>query len=296
MLEILIPLVIVTLCVGVVVWVVLLSRRGGASTSKGERELARCGQCGYPAEGVGSFECPECGGDLRRVGILPPGVRVRSMLPVVLILWTLGMLVGGGALGSLLSDTLLPHVRSEEAELELSNPESGAYQRVEVRRFASLTYLPIAGRSPVAMPPDAVIHIVGHDGRVESVVLTPDNRTYRRQGAGPDTQVKRPFDVPELLKIMSDMGIDVQAPTIQAEAERILVEAKVMTAPTVLPSGSSSSSGGSGGKATFNMTGSSSSTFSGPAPWATPLLFLLFFALWVYGCVRIVRRSGRHAT
>ena len=33
---------------------------------------ANCGQCGYAARGLESFECPECGADLREVGIVPP--------------------------------------------------------------------------------------------------------------------------------------------------------------------------------------------------------------------------------
>ena len=30
----------------------------------------RCGQCGYLSRGAASFTCPECGSDLRHVGIV----------------------------------------------------------------------------------------------------------------------------------------------------------------------------------------------------------------------------------
>ena len=30
----------------------------------------RCGQCGYLSKGAASFTCPECGSDLREVGIV----------------------------------------------------------------------------------------------------------------------------------------------------------------------------------------------------------------------------------
>ncbi len=36
---------------------------------------ATCGQCGYSVEGLTSFNCPECGADLRTVGIVSPNSR-----------------------------------------------------------------------------------------------------------------------------------------------------------------------------------------------------------------------------
>ena len=39
--------------------------------------IPRCGECGYPARDLPSFTCPECGSDLRAVGIVAPGRRER---------------------------------------------------------------------------------------------------------------------------------------------------------------------------------------------------------------------------
>lgn len=50
----------------VIVW---LHRRAKAVS---DRSGATCGQCGYIVRGLDSFECPECGADLREVGMLPP--------------------------------------------------------------------------------------------------------------------------------------------------------------------------------------------------------------------------------
>ncbi len=30
---------------------------------------AKCGGCGYPCRGISTFQCPECGADLREVGM-----------------------------------------------------------------------------------------------------------------------------------------------------------------------------------------------------------------------------------
>lgn len=32
---------------------------------------AKCGRCGYPMRGIASLHCPECGADLREVGMIP---------------------------------------------------------------------------------------------------------------------------------------------------------------------------------------------------------------------------------
>ncbi|MEO6437283.1 MAG: hypothetical protein ABIP55_16190, partial [Tepidisphaeraceae bacterium] len=37
-----------------------------------------CGRCGYPVRGLPTLACPECGGDLRNVGIVAPGIRPRA--------------------------------------------------------------------------------------------------------------------------------------------------------------------------------------------------------------------------
>lgn len=49
------------LIVGIVLWFT-----GGKGGTKGEMS---CGGCGYPVRGLETLNCPECGADLRRVGI-----------------------------------------------------------------------------------------------------------------------------------------------------------------------------------------------------------------------------------
>lgn len=54
--------------------------------------LPSCGQCGYIVRGIGSLNCPECGADLREVGIVVERPRNRRFrLVQFLVLWTLVM-------------------------------------------------------------------------------------------------------------------------------------------------------------------------------------------------------------
>ena len=43
-----------------------------------------CGKCGYAVRGLTTLHCPECGSDLREVGIVPP--TAGPALPVFLII------------------------------------------------------------------------------------------------------------------------------------------------------------------------------------------------------------------
>lgn len=49
--------------------IVMLARQRGVSSASAE---GRCGKCGYLAAGLTTFVCPECGSDLRVVGIHAP--------------------------------------------------------------------------------------------------------------------------------------------------------------------------------------------------------------------------------
>ncbi len=51
--------------------------------------LSRCGHCGYAVEGLNHMQCPECGSDFRKVGIVSP-YQQKVMHPMVFgMLWAL---------------------------------------------------------------------------------------------------------------------------------------------------------------------------------------------------------------
>src|SRR5437868_12809630 len=61
------------------VFVVALA--GAAYARRRRREVSTepvCAGCGYAVRGLPTFICPECGSDLREVGILTPGMRYRT--------------------------------------------------------------------------------------------------------------------------------------------------------------------------------------------------------------------------
>lgn len=65
---------------------------------------ALCGQCAYPIHGRENFDCPECGGDVRAVGIKVPGQMKRILFPAR---QTLGCLLLALGLPALLIGVIL---------------------------------------------------------------------------------------------------------------------------------------------------------------------------------------------
>ena len=58
------PLAVIAALLSVALW----------SHARGQRtdgDAATCGSCGYLMRSISSFECPECGADLREVGMTP---------------------------------------------------------------------------------------------------------------------------------------------------------------------------------------------------------------------------------
>jgi hypothetical protein len=82
----LLVLLLVALIVGVVVVVLLAASR--------RKRVAQpsCGACRYPVAGLEVLRCPECGADLRTVGILTPansGPSRRMIATLLVVAWTL---------------------------------------------------------------------------------------------------------------------------------------------------------------------------------------------------------------
>jgi len=72
------------------------------SRAKSGHSASVCGKCQYPVTGLTNFVCPECGSDLRTVGILAPG-HARPMPPwMKCILWSIAVPGSGWVLTMLL--------------------------------------------------------------------------------------------------------------------------------------------------------------------------------------------------
>jgi len=91
-----------------------------------------CGYCGYPASGLSSMTCPECGSNFRSVGIITPAMRHVPSLRSTLLLWTLFLPMTGYMVLYNFSTYILPEIRILDQSITLSNPDSAAYDRMVI--------------------------------------------------------------------------------------------------------------------------------------------------------------------
>jgi class 3 adenylate cyclase len=130
-------------------WTTVLRRR--VTGRGGGGDLPTCGHCGYAVMGLETFICPECGSDLREVGIvrsrhapLPPGAVGPWGMFVRVVGWKLAAFAVVytlvAASGIEYYTAYVHPVRWGQTETVVVQPHSGAYRAATVtlaQRFAS---------------------------------------------------------------------------------------------------------------------------------------------------------------
>jgi hypothetical protein len=145
---------------------------------------AACGKCGYCTRGISKLTCPECGSDLREVGILPPGVAGPLSFRARLICWTLLALLPGLALGGMLARSFAPYylVLKQERVIALRRVSPPAVVIV-TREGRVLDF----GRSlhATAVPPRQMTLTYNRRAPAAMTVQLPDQRfVYTATGGG----------------------------------------------------------------------------------------------------------------
>ncbi|HEY7117668.1 MAG TPA: adenylate/guanylate cyclase domain-containing protein [Tepidisphaeraceae bacterium] len=236
MLLIAFPLLLLLLLAGVVWAVVRLRRRAHRGSG---RELPTCGHCGYAVVGLTTFTCPECGSDLREVGIVrsrnaPPPPALASARPrplgefatfVRVVGWQLALFAILFTLGAYYGiDHYVERVRPTtwtETQVVRAKPNSGSYQSVTVtltQRFVTQGF---------SRPPGTPVR----ERRADVELNTGPNRfTFVRDvingtntyldAKGVEQSNKRPLS-DELGAWMADHGIDTSKPAVRGEIDTI---------------------------------------------------------------------------
>lgn len=229
------PLLVVLLIASAVVW----GRRRAARRRPGD--LATCGHCGYAATGLTTFTCPECGSDLREVGI----VRGRKAPPRPLrppetndpggpgelatffrvVGWKLALFAGVFVVVAYFAidyyvDRVHPTAWIDTQVVRLT-PGSRAYQSVTVtltERYVTRGYSRPPG-TPVAKRRADVELTVGPNRYTFARDVFDGTNTYL-DSKGAEQSNRRPLSQ-ELAAWMADHGVDPAAAAVRGEIDTI---------------------------------------------------------------------------
>ena len=243
-----------------------------------------CGRCGYPARGLTTFICPECGSDLREVGIRTQAMR-RAAGPIAIVV-ARTILVGVPALviTALVSGLVIERRASETRTFAptfsvagAGAPKPGTVDTLTVAAHG--TRLSIGESRDETTPVDRatfVIHVTGH----HPAALEVDVRRRRAMGeieAGKTRSGE--LSLPLVLAWLTTAGMDPRQPQTRQLADDIVASADGLHA------GRPEGVGFSG----LESRGGGSSSGAGPSPVVVIALAFLWGLVWLLAVVRGLR-------
>jgi hypothetical protein len=251
----------------VVMFVLKLARKPVTSPS--------CGKCGYEVAGLEVLRCPECGGDLREVGINTPSVTARltprARARLFALAWT-ACIPYPAAMLTFMVDRSLPNGYEHFSQVTLQ-PGFAGYADVHI------AFLGIGGVARRGYD-EVEVTLRKTDG-TSSLALEADlaKGTCRiEQADGSWREHDGPVDVDRVAEWMTaaaDLGDGSYAGRAGA------VMGIIQSVPR---------SGAAMTRSFFNSTSMSSGSRRVPRPWFMPTAVVVWGSIWLIGVGLILRR------
>ena len=251
---------------------------------------AVCGKCGYSVRGLTTFTCPECGSDLREVGIYSPMMRqkvggVPSTIAAKVTVWSVMILVIGILVSILIHSFCLPTVYSGSQTYGLVRPSSGLYKQVDFHSHGYHLNWPYQQPKRSLILEVIDITLTASDAKQIEMQVTIDQLGYTYTNAeGRRVQDAAGLDGEVVLDWMRSAGIDANDPKLAAEAAEIARVAKDATHASMNAVRQSVFSGRTGGR---------SSTYGAKPKIAAPISVFFWLTVWLIGVRRIFQRHQR---
>jgi hypothetical protein len=252
----------------------------------------RCGRCGYIVRGLARSICPECGSDLREVGVRrgDPWVnflrRHRFALRVAAcVAWTLCVM----RLGPDLGNRLAPHLARQHlvrAQRSLDLPSSSAYQSLTIAVEGAADVRPIPPRNlrltfVLRKQPGPMDSF----GKVFEVEVDPVTWVRRPADGGAGVGSAHRFGMLQVVAWMNEAGVNTASESIREEILTALGTAEQLVA-TQQPMDSDDHRG-------FLSAECSVHTHVRTPPWLLALGFVAWPATALLGTLVILRLTRR---
>jgi len=179
-----------------------------------------CGKCGYAVRGLPTFTCPECGSDLREVGISMPGTR-RELGPVARILiWTILLPIPALPISAVVA-TFIPFMHVTEISrtivCQYGHPDATFRVEMESRVLAWTSSLPTQPVPPQKM----TLHLENTTAPALTIDLATGGYRYTDKN-GQTVEKSSGFGQEALADWMQAAGIDTTDPITRDKVKDIL--------------------------------------------------------------------------
>lgn len=291
-----------------------LLMRGSLKTDAVAADVPTCGRCGYGTRGISSLECPECGADLRVVGIRKPGegksLLAGCLMPLAFSFATYLLAI---LLFALLESFVVPTHSSDDFDLTFI-PVSDEYDAVTLECRAT-SIIPVGQNmtsggfevdtiNRFTAPRTSVsLYDPGTEVRIHELRLAVDPRTGQGPARttsyfeldpktaqaswidekGKPQRSKGAVTDKDVLAYLGSTGADTTDADVVLESQQVHKVVDGMLNGTYQFKIDGLSSAGYG-------AGSSGST--GP-PWFLPVYAGAWVLVWIAGLVLIIRRSSK---
>ncbi len=240
--------------------------------------MPKCGQCGYIVRGVAGVNCPECGADLREVGI----VTGKSGLGVIVwaVVFSIVFSMVACVLTGIAVEFIGPRSYHRYENLSLSNPSSGKYMQIDIDADAKkVVWFSGYPNNNRPLPMEQVqLTITAHDGTVSKINIDTGTLGYRYGGKdGTIVSANQGLNQQIILDWMKSAGVDTAGNNVRTEADTLLAVAagsfmNMQTPGFSRISGTSSSGSGTSSEGLFGM-------------------IAFWFTLWCIGLWLIIRKK-----
>jgi predicted RNA-binding Zn-ribbon protein involved in translation (DUF1610 family) len=171
---------------------------------------AACERCKYEVADLATFTCPECGEDLRRVGIITPAMeaRRRGSLAGAILGWTFlcGAVAYAGLIAVMLWQFSAVGTAAVSGWQQSITPTSGAYRSLAVDYQSD----------GMSISSDIELVLTTSNGATHPLTLDPGSMQVLGVGGGVSTWS------PETIELWySEIGLDTSDAAVAAEAAEI---------------------------------------------------------------------------
>lgn len=290
-------IVLILIPVGLLIILTLVGLLLGRRARVRSVQTPSCGRCFYPVRGLSTFSCPECGSDLREVGILTPAMR-RPLGPWLAILfWSLALPIPAMVISGLLSSVIIPERHVYEDKWTLTPTAAVGIDHLSLRVSAESLTWPLSRKQGAASPPwnDPPDEIEFSLFRTSNATGAPSDQlivdfSSRRWHTARD-QINRPLEKLDAAAVAAWLGADA------GENAEALAQPIVDLVQSV-PDNALGRQGVSAAIAAASTAGVMASqqnggfSMSGPSAGGAAALVAFWIAAWLAGCVYFYRRQS----